>query len=206
MNTMRYSYFKELQSLKEMLYRQKNYPESFEYMDIQYFSAIDVLDDKTRELLNSKITDVKNLFNEKMLDLYKTNEILNKQVYMFKEIEKTGNIGIKFSEMNWEDIIWKLQIIEDNPLTIWKCIQKYYGYGFFNVMIEKEYGINPNTYEEISESFNGQITILKDESLEKLELIEEQVSNISSIIIIGKAKVWWYTWEVFDVRTANHYT
>ena len=97
---MRYSYFKELQSLKEMLYRQKNYPESFEYMDIQYFSAIDVLDDKTRELLNSKITDVKNLFNEKMLDLYKTNEILNKQVYMFKEIEKTGNIGIKFSEMN----------------------------------------------------------------------------------------------------------
>lgn len=56
-------------------------------------------------------------------------------------------------------------------------------------MIEKEYGINPNTYEEISESFNGQITILKDESLEKLELIEEQVCIISALITIGKAKV-----------------
>ena len=27
-------------------------------------------------------------------------------------------------------------------------MQKYYGYGFFNVMIEREFGINPLTYEE----------------------------------------------------------
>ena len=175
-NQMRYNYFKELQSLKEMIFRQKKYPDKFEYMNIEYFSALDVVDEKTKELLTSKLDDMKNLFNEKMFDLYKTNQILSKQIYIFKEIEKTGNIGIKFSEMNYDDIICKLQIVEDDPMVIWKCLQKYYGYGFFNVMIEKEFGINPDTHEEISYSFIGQITSIKQETMDQLRSIEDQVS------------------------------
>ena len=128
---MRYNYFKELQSLKEMIYKQKKYPDNFEFMNIEYFSAIEVVDERTKELLNSKIDDMKNLFNEKMYDLYKTNKVLQHQIYLFNEIDKSGNIGIKFSEMNCDDIIRKLQIVEDDPSKIWKSLQKYYGYGFF---------------------------------------------------------------------------
>jgi hypothetical protein len=150
-----------------MIYRQKKYPESFEYM---------------------KIEDVKNLFNEKMFDLYKNNKILQRQIFLFNEIEKTGNIGIKFSEMTCDDIIIKLQIVEDDPTKIWKTLQKYYGFGFFNVMIEKEFGINPETHEEIAQSFVGQISSIKIDAIEKLEGISEQVS-INILIYVVAYKV-----------------
>jgi hypothetical protein len=100
LNQIRYNYFKELQSLKEMIYRQKKYPDNFEYMNVEFFSALEVVDERNRELLNSKIEDMKKLFNEKMFDLYKNNKILQRQIFLFNEIEKTGNIGISFSEMN----------------------------------------------------------------------------------------------------------
>lgn len=173
MNQIRYSYFKELQTLKEMMYRAKKFPETFECMDIQYFSIIDALDERNRELMNAKLEDVKNHFNEKLLDLYKTNQVLDHQIRIFERIEETGNIGIKLSEMNCEDIVVKLQIVENDPNTIWKCIQKYFGYGFFNVMIEKEFGINPYTHEEIVHNFIGQVTGVKENALEKLRRIEE---------------------------------
>ena len=46
---------------------------------------------------------------------------------------------------------------------------------FFNVMIEKEFGINPDTHEEISYSFVGQISSLKEETMERLNSVEDQV-------------------------------
>jgi hypothetical protein len=78
--------------------------------------------------------------------------------------------------MNCEDIICKLQIVEDDPTVIWKTLQKFYGFGFFNVMIEKEFGINPYTHEEIVHSFVGQISSFKDDTMEKFHSVEEQVS------------------------------
>ena len=59
-------------------------------------------------------------------------------------------------------------------------LQKYYGYGFFNVMIEKEFGINPDTHEEIVHSFIGQISSFKEDTIEKLNLVQDQVSNLIS--------------------------
>ena len=174
-NQMRYNYFKELKVLKEMIYRQKKYPEKFEFVHVEYFSPLEVLDERNRELLNSKIDDIKSLFNEKMYDLYKSNQELNHQIYLFNEIDKTGNIRIKFSEMNCEDIICKLQIIENDPMAIWKNLQKYYGYGFFNVVIEKEFGINPDTHEEIVHNFVGQISSFKEDTMEKFNFVEQQV-------------------------------
>lgn len=203
LNQVRYNYFKELQSLKEMIYRQKKYPESFEYMNVEFFSALEIVDERTRELLNSKIEDVKNLFNEKMFDLYKNNKILQRQIFLFNEIEKTGNIGIKFSEMTCDDIIIKLQIVEDDPTKIWKTLQKYYGFGFFNVMIEKEFGINPETHEEIAQSFVGQISSIKIDAIEKLEGISEQVS-INILIYVVAYKVWPDQREVHCLWTGNH--
>lgn len=146
-------------------------------MSVEYFSPLEVVDDRNRELLNSKIDDMKNLFNEKMYDLYKTNKVLQHQIYLFNEIDKSGNIGIKFSEMSCDDIIRKLQIVEDDPMVIWKSLQKFYGFGFFNVMIEKEFGINPDTHEEIVHSFVGQISSFKDNTLDKMNSLDEQVSS-----------------------------
>jgi hypothetical protein len=59
---------------------------------------------------------------------------------------------------------------------IWKALQRFYGFGFFNMMIEKEFGINPETHEEIAQSFIGQISSIKSDAIDKLEGISEQVS------------------------------
>ena len=46
---------------------------------------------------------------------------------MFKALEKEGNVGIKFHEMNTEAVIRKLQVIETNPSEIWRCFNKVNG-------------------------------------------------------------------------------
>jgi hypothetical protein len=42
-----------------------------------------------------------------------------------------------------EAVIKKLAIIESNPKNIWKNLENIYGFGFFNRVIEEEFGISP---------------------------------------------------------------
>jgi hypothetical protein len=71
---MRYTYLKELQGLKEQIVHQNEYPESFESVIVQYFSGLEVLDVKTRELLNKKLEDVKEDYNSKLLKIIECNK------------------------------------------------------------------------------------------------------------------------------------
>jgi hypothetical protein len=46
--------------------------------------------------------------------------------------------------MNANDMMRKLFIIEKSAKTIWDAIERHYGYGFFNKIIETEFGITPD--------------------------------------------------------------
>lgn len=59
--------------------------------------------------------------------------------------------------MNADSVIRKLQKIEKNPSIIWKAFDEYYGYGFFFDVLEKEFGITPETHAELVERFNVEI-------------------------------------------------
>ena len=77
--------------------------------------------------------------------------------------------------MNCEDIVCKLHIIEDDPITIWRTMQRYYGYGFFNVMIEREFGINPLTHEETTKKFMGEVANVEETMKESLNKVNEKM-------------------------------
>lgn len=49
--------------------------------------------------------------------------------------------------MSVDSVIRKLEMINHDALAIWRSIEKYYGYGFFNRIIEDEFGINPDSHE-----------------------------------------------------------
>ena len=70
------------------------------------------------------------------------------QILIFQRLCDDGNVAISIDEMSADDITRKMHIVESDPETIWRCLEKYYGFGFFNVMIEQEFGINPSTYSK----------------------------------------------------------
>lgn len=73
--------------------------------------------------------------------------------------------------MNADDIVRKLKVIEKEAAPIWDAFNKHYSPGFFNKMIEREFGINPDTHEEIGNKFGQEVNnirIMSNERFEKL--------------------------------------
>jgi hypothetical protein len=81
-------------------------------------------------------------------------------------------VGISFDEMNVNDIISKLTLVEDDPITIWDSIGKYYGKGFFNFPIERDFGITPESHARMIKKFDEKIVEYK-------ELSDEQINEMS---------------------------
>lgn len=72
---------------------------------------------------------------------------LNKQISIFRALEKDGNIGITFDELNPDSVIKKLSMISWDSQKIWNACIKYFKKGFFNNPIEVEFGITPDTHD-----------------------------------------------------------
>lgn len=79
---------------------------------------------------------------------------LRDQIHTFKQLEKHGNVGISFFEMNADSVIAKLTYIESDADTIWTAFDKHYHKGFFYNIIENEFGITPETHSELVEKFD----------------------------------------------------
>ncbi len=102
-----------------------------------------------------------------MCYMYKT------QIQIFQRLCDDGNVAINIQEMSADDIVRKMQIVETDPETIWRSIEKYYGFGFFNIMIEQEFGINPNTYSKVLSTFEGLVSKTKNECDERIANLVE---------------------------------
>ena len=96
--------------------------------------------------------------------MHKLNQELQRKIVMFEQLQKDGNTFIKFQELSADFVVRKLEIIEKSPTPIWKAFEKYYGYGFFNKVIESEFGINPDTRKEIGFKIEEEIKELRKNS------------------------------------------
>jgi len=67
-----------------------------------------------------------------------------KQITLFDMICRDGNMLINLNELNAQDVVRKLLIIEKDSQTVWNALEKVYGYGCFNKIIEDEFGISPD--------------------------------------------------------------
>lgn len=55
---------------------------------------------------------------------------------MFELLCKDCNMIVNFNEMNANDIVRKLSIVEKKPNAVWEALEKHYGFGFLNKMVE----------------------------------------------------------------------
>ena len=93
----------------------------YKYIDVKYFDATDILNDDIRELLNIKVEEMRNRYEMKLVDKDEAFVDISKQIALFRALEADGNVGISFDEMNASDMVRKLYLIEDNPMTIWNA-------------------------------------------------------------------------------------
>lgn len=56
---------------------------------------------------------------------------LRDQIHVFTQLEKMGNVGISFFEMNVDAVISKLAMIEHDAEAIWTAFDIHYHKGFF---------------------------------------------------------------------------
>lgn len=82
------------------------------------------------------------------------NDKLLSQIALFRKLETMENIGITFDEMKCESVIHKLSAIEENPDRIWAAFDTYYSPGFFYGQIELEFGITPDTHDQLVNQFD----------------------------------------------------
>ncbi len=194
-NKMRYDFLKELQLLREMVYRRENLGDDFEYMDVHFFSPTAEIDDKTCFVLNARLKEIVSEFNGRLGVLKKANDSLQHSIETYEKISADAPGLIAYHEMTAEVIVQKLAMVEDNARIIWQALDKQYGHAFFLDVIREEFGLIPKVNSEIAKQFNDklfdyqrqardqvgklvdqyhkEITALKDEIKRKGDLIEE---------------------------------
>ena len=92
---------------------------------------------------------MRNKFENILINKDKDVKTLNNQISIFRALEKDGNIAISFDEMNPDTVIRKLSLISWNSQEIWNACIKHYKKGFFNNPIEIEFGITPDTHDQL---------------------------------------------------------
>jgi hypothetical protein len=83
-------YLKEVNHMREMIFRKENNEGKRELIhfieeelyDVQYFDLNNIVDELTRDMLNSKIKELKGRFEEK------TKDLINKLYFFGLEIER----------------------------------------------------------------------------------------------------------------------
>ena len=114
------------------------------------------------QLLNARISTIQEKYNRALYDLEAYLRKLNDKIGCFYRLEKLGNIGITFDEMNSDSVIEKLRQIDVSSEKIWQAFDKHYNKGFFYPEIEKEFGITPQTHENLVAEFDRKVAIYRD--------------------------------------------
>lgn len=81
---MQINYFKEITAVKELAYKNEKFPTEYEFINVKYFSGLEVADSFVQELLNSWLEEVTKVYNDKLSALHKKNMILSKQIELFQ--------------------------------------------------------------------------------------------------------------------------
>lgn len=81
---MRINYLKEISGLWELAYKNEKFPTDYEYIPVKYFSGLEVSDESTKQLLNFRIEEITKIYNDKIGQLHKKNNVLGKQIQLFE--------------------------------------------------------------------------------------------------------------------------
>ncbi|CAD8150196.1 unnamed protein product [Paramecium pentaurelia] len=137
------SYLRDLQGLREQLYRQAN-NQNHDFSDQRHFDSFEITDPKYRELLNSKVSNVKAVYEQKIKYLTQIVESQKKEIGTLKTQLQDYQFRAEHYE-NPEFLIRKLFHIERDPHELWRLIQDNQGNPFFFQVFsnqKKGYGID----------------------------------------------------------------
>ncbi|CAD8138069.1 unnamed protein product [Paramecium octaurelia] len=137
------SYLRDLQGLREQLYRQANI-QNYDYSDHRHFDSFEVTDPKYRELLNTKLNNVKVDYEQKIKYLTQIAESQKKEIGTLKTQIQDYQFRAEHYE-NPEFLVRKLFHIERDPYELWRLIQDNQGNPFFFQVFsiqKKGYGID----------------------------------------------------------------
>ncbi|CAD8132159.1 unnamed protein product [Paramecium octaurelia] len=144
-----YSYLRDLQGLREQLFRQANNL-NYDLSDHRHFDTFEITDPKYRELLNTKVTNIKADYEQKIKYLTQILESQKKEIGALKSQIQDYQYRAEHYE-NPEFLIRKLFHVERDPYELWRLIQDNQGNPFlFQVFSnqKKGYGID---YTEIDQ-------------------------------------------------------
>lgn len=113
----------------------------------------------------------------KLQALQETNIQLQKQINIFDQICEKGNVLVSLDEMNCECMVEKVYVVEKDPFKVWEAVDKVYGFGFFNEVIQEEYGITPDFTSKIEDMFVDEINSLKHLQLERINSVVSKAQN-----------------------------
>ncbi|CAD8140832.1 unnamed protein product [Paramecium pentaurelia] len=138
-----YSYLRDLQGLREQLYRQANNL-NHDFSDQRHFDSFEIIDPKYRELLNTKVNNIKSDYEQKIKYLTQILESQKKEIGALKSQISDYQYRAEHYE-NPEFLIRKLFHVERDPYELWRLIQDNQGNPFlFQVFSnqKKGYGID----------------------------------------------------------------
>lgn len=111
----------------------------------------------------------------------------------------------KFSDMNATGFLRRLARIDQDPYSIWEAVNTIYGEGFFNKIIEKEYGINSANYISLNERISkktGELRTKHEAEKDQLwRVFETKIAELNNTVNAKQLEIAMVkeTWERDEV-------
>ena len=90
-------------------------------MNTYYFDPTELLEEKTREILNMKLERITNDYNQRLIGMHERNQVLSSQIQTYEKTLEFGHLSIH--DMTCDKMVSKLSVVEKDPDTIWTCIE-----------------------------------------------------------------------------------
>ncbi|CAD8133021.1 unnamed protein product [Paramecium octaurelia] len=168
-------YLKELQSLREQLFR-KDYTliSPDEPFEVSFMDFTEVLDANIKKLFTTHIIDLKFQFNNRIIDYIKLIQAQREEIKNYKQQIQKLNHQINNID-GPSELLKKLFLIDNNPYRIWKYIADLKGNQFFKEVFEQQkavYGIN---YQELNKLLMTNKAFEREYQLYKEQILSEQL-------------------------------
>ena len=115
--------------MKEMQYRKSNLkdrPELKDVFEVRFFEPSQILDEKTRNIVNEKIADIENKCQKRLQELVIKTKYYEKECSNLKR-----NLQALTQKNDILTLATSLFLLETNPYKIWKVFQDIKGNKFF---------------------------------------------------------------------------
>ena len=135
---------------------------------VELFDYIEGIDDDILKMINKKIEDIKQQFEDKAREYIKYQTSLLKKIYLFNKLNPNAYSLVNLS---LEEIFTNLAQIEVNPNKIWKYLIEAYGDDYFLAVIERVYG---KRFAKDYEALYSEIDKVKQEAKFHMEKVSKQ--------------------------------